>query len=314
MLARIQKEFPHDVRIVYRHFPLLSVHDKAALATQAAEAAGLQGKFWEMHDLLFERQDDWRDLSPKQFQDWLMARAAELGLDTARFGADLYSERMLSIAQKAWDEGVKIGMPGTPFLLHNGEIWPANVPMNLVNLSTVVRLDLLEKRQFTQCPPMIIDVSREYVAILHTEKGDITIELFPDKAPLAVNNFVFLARQGWYDGVTFHRVIKGFVAQAGDPSGTGYGSPGYAFINEISPDLKFDRPGVVGMANAGPDSNGSQFFITLAPAEHLNGGFTIFGRVIAGMEVVQSLTPREPSLTMDLPPGDQILSVEIQEK
>lgn len=314
MLARIQKEFPQDVRIVYRHFPLLSIHDKAALATQAAEAAGLQGKFWEMHDLLFERQDDWRDLPPEQFQDWLIERAAELGLDTVRFRSDMLSEKIAAIAQNAWDEGVKIGMPGTPFLLHNGDIWPANVPMSLANLSTVVRLDLLEKRQFTQCPPMIIDISRGYVAILHTEKGDITIELFPEKAPLAVNNFVFLARQGWYDGVTFHRVITGFVAQAGDPSGTGFGSPGYAFVNEIVPDLKFDKAGMVGMANAGPDSNGSQFFITLAPAEHLNGGYTIFGQVIAGLEVAQSLTPRDPSQTAELPPGDKIFSVEILER
>jgi cyclophilin family peptidyl-prolyl cis-trans isomerase len=314
VLARIQREFPQDVRIVYRHFPLLSIHDKAALATQAAEAAGLQGKFWEMHDLLFERQDDWKSLTPEQFQDWLVERAVELGLEAERFRTDMLSEKIVAIAQNAWDEGVKIGMPGTPFLLHNGEIWPPNVPMSLANLSTVVRLDLLEKRQFTQCPPMLIDVSKRYVATLHTEKGDIVIELFADKAPLAVNNFVFLARQGWYDGVTFHRVIEGFMAQTGDPSGTGYGSPGYAFVNEIVPDLKFDRAGVVGMANAGPDSNGSQFFITLAPAEHLNGNYTIFGQVIAGLEVVQSLTRRDPSLAVDLPPGDKIVSVEIQEK
>ena len=109
---------------------------------------------------------------------------------------------------------------------------------------------------------------KQYIATIHTEKGDIVIQLFPDKAPLAVNSFVFLARQGWFDGVTFHRVIPGFAAQAGDPSGTGKGNPGYFFNNEIS-DLKFDKPGMVGMANSGPDTNGSQFFITFAPAAHL---------------------------------------------
>jgi cyclophilin family peptidyl-prolyl cis-trans isomerase len=128
-----------------------------------------------------------------------------------------------------------------------------------------------------------------------------------------VNNFVFLARNGWYDGVTFHRVIQDFVAQAGDPSGTGYGSPGYAFSNEIS-DLKFDKAGLVAMANAGPDSNGSQFFITFAPVPRLDGSYTIFGQVISGMEVVKKLSTRDPSGGLDLPPGDVITSVEIEEK
>jgi cyclophilin family peptidyl-prolyl cis-trans isomerase len=149
--------------------------------------------------------------------------------------------------------------------------------------------------------------------VLHTEKGDITLDLFADKAPLAVNNFVFLARQGWFDGITFHRVLPDFMAQTGDPTGTGYGGPGYAFDNEIT-DLKFDGPGVLGMANAGPGSNGSQFFITYAPAPHLDGGFTIFGRLISGMDVLQKLTPRDPSQPVELPPGDKLVHVTIIEK
>ncbi len=108
--------------------------------------------------------------------------------------------------------------------------------------------------------------------------------------------------------------MPGFVAQTGDPSGTGYGTPGYAFKNEISPDLKFDGPGVVGMANAGADSNGSQFFITYSAQPKLDGQYTVFGHVIQGMEVVTSLTPRDPSTSGDLPPGDEILSVTIEEK
>jgi cyclophilin family peptidyl-prolyl cis-trans isomerase len=128
-----------------------------------------------------------------------------------------------------------------------------------------------------------------------------------------VNSFIFLAQNGWFDGVTFHRVIPNFVAQAGDPSGTGYGTPGYAFKNEIS-DLKFDSPGVVGMANAGADSNGSQFFITYSAQPTLDGSYTIFGKVIQGMDVAKNLTPRDPSKGTDLPPGDTILSVTIDEK
>lgn len=291
----------------------MSIHDKAALSAQAAEAAGLQGKFWEMHDLLFERQQEWGELTMEQFQEWLLNRAGELGLDKDRFSSDMLDAELVAKVKAAWDRGVQIGLPGTPFLLINGSIWPSNLPMNKGNIDAVIKLQLLEPRQFDECPPMTLDASKQYVATLHTQKGDIVIELFPDKAPLAVNNFIFLARKGWYDGVTFHRVIKDFVAQAGDPSGTGYGSPGYAFSNEIS-DLKFDKAGLVAMANAGPDSNGSQFFITFAPAPRLDGEYTIFGQVIQGMEVAQNLSLRDPAEGFDLPPGDVITSVEIEER
>jgi cyclophilin family peptidyl-prolyl cis-trans isomerase len=174
-------------------------------------------------------------------------------------------------------------------------------------------LILLGQKQFTQCPPFDVDPQKQYIATLHTEKGDITMQLFADKAPLAVNSFVFLARQGWFDGVTFHRVIPGFVAQAGDPSGTGRGNAGYFFNNEAN-DLKFDKPGMVGMANSGADTNGSQFFITFAPASHLDGAYTIFGQVLSGLDVAEQLTPRDPDQGTTLPPGDKILSVEIEEK
>ena len=312
MLAQLEAEFPEDLRVVYRHFPLLSIHDKAALATQATEAAGVQGAFWEMHDLLFERQQEWGGLSVDDFQEWLVAQAAELGLDAGQFAVDLVSEASQAVAQDAWDTGVETGLPGTPFLLINGDIYDG--PMDYGSLSAIIRLILLEERQFTECPPQVIDPLKQYTATLHTEKGDIVIQLYAEDAPLAVNSFVFLAQSGWFDGVTFHRVLPGFVAQTGDPSGTGFGGPGYAFDNEISPDLKFDGPGVVGMANAGPGSNGSQFFITYGPAPNLDGGYTIFGQVIAGMDVAERLTPRDPSQGTNLPPGDRILSVTIEER
>jgi cyclophilin family peptidyl-prolyl cis-trans isomerase len=311
-MARLLQDFPDDLRVAYRHFPLVSIHDKAALTMQAAEAAGDQGKFWEMHDLLFERQEEWINLSVDQFQEWAVARATELGLNAQRFTSDLTSEENAAKAQEAWDRGVASGMPGTPFILINGRIY--NGPLSYGNLSAIVQLLLLEKRQFTSCPVMVVDASKEYIATLHTEKGDIVLELYPDKAPLAVNSFVFLARQGWFDDVTFHRVLPDYIVQAGDPSGTGFGGPGYAFDNEISPDLKFDRPGVLAMANAGAGSNGSQFFITLVPVPDLNGGYTIFGHVLSGMEVVESITPRNPSQGLVLPPGDRITGVTIEEQ
>jgi peptidylprolyl isomerase len=167
--------------------------------------------------------------------------------------------------------------------------------------------------QWSEPPAMTIDVNKHYTATLHLDKGDIVIELLPQAAPITVNNFVFLARQGFYDGVTFHRVLSGFMAQSGDPTGTGSGGPGYTFQDEFSPGLQFDAPGVVAMANSGPNSNGSQFFITYAPEPHLTGVHTIFGRVTAGMDVAEKLTLRDPEAN-PLEQGDVINSVTIDEQ
>lgn len=318
-MEQLLKTYPDDLRFAYRHYPLIGTpespfHDKAALATQATEAAHNQGKFWEMHDVIFNKQADWSTLTVEDFQSWLIQQAGELNLDVEKFSSDMASEELVNFAQSAWDNAQKMGLTGTPSIIVNDQPWPGNVPMSAANLSTIIELTMLEERQFTECPPMSINPARQYVATLHTEKGDIVIELLADKAPLAVNSFIFLAQNGWFDNVTFHRVIPGFVAQAGDPSGTGYGTPGYAFMNEISTDLKYDGPGMVGMANAGADSNGSQFFITYDAQPTLDGGYTIFGKVIQGMDVVTSLTPRDPSQSSELPPGDKILSVTIEEK
>jgi len=167
--------------------------------------------------------------------------------------------------------------------------------------------------QFASAPPMSIDVSKQYFATVKMAKGgQFVIQLYPDKAPITVNSFVFLARQGFFDGVTFHRVLEGFMAQGGDPTGTGMGGPGYEFQNEDN-DLRFDKAGMVAMANAGRDTNGSQFFITFAPAEHLNGGYTIFGQVVEGMDVVNNITRRNPDQKPAYP-GDAILSVTVEEK
>jgi len=162
-------------------------------------------------------------------------------------------------------------------------------------------------------PDMLLDATKDYQAIIKTEKGDIHIELYDDLVPLTVNNFVFLARQGFYDGVTFHRVIPGFMAQTGDPTGTGTGGPGYTFADEFTPELRHDSEGIVSMANAGANTNGSQFFITYAPQPHLDGAHSVFGKVLEGMDVLNALTPRDPLAQPDALPGDLVLSVEIIE-
>jgi cyclophilin family peptidyl-prolyl cis-trans isomerase len=160
---------------------------------------------------------------------------------------------------------------------------------------------------------MQIDPSKRYTATFHTDKGDFVVELFAKDAPVTVNNFVFLARDGFYDGTTFHRVIKGFMAQGGDPTGTGTGGPGYQWNDEPSAlALKHDGPGVLSMANAGRNTNGSQFFITFVPTPHLNGKHAVFGRVSSGMDVVNSIRERDPGT--DRQPGDTINSIEIVER
>jgi cyclophilin family peptidyl-prolyl cis-trans isomerase/Flp pilus assembly protein TadD len=143
-------------------------------------------------------------------------------------------------------------------------------------------------------PPMTIDPQKSYQATIVTEEGDIVLELYADRAPNTVNNFVFLAREGYYDDTTFHRVIPGFMAQSGDPTGTGRGGPGYSFADEFDPALRHDGPGVLSMANAGPDTNGSQFFITYDATPGLDDMHAVFGRVIEGMDVLEALTPRDP--------------------
>ncbi|WKZ38042.1 MAG: peptidylprolyl isomerase [Anaerolineales bacterium] len=168
-------------------------------------------------------------------------------------------------------------------------------------------------RQYASAPPMTIDTDTRYVATIEMEKGGVfVVELYPDKAPITVNSFVFLARDGYFDGVTFHRVLEGFMAQGGDPTGTGGGGPGYQFLNEDS-DLTFDKAGVVAMANAGRDTNGSQFFITFGPTPQLNGGYTIFGQVIEGMDVVNGITRRDPNLNPNFT-GDVIKTITITEE
>ena len=311
MLAQLKDDYPDDVRVVYRHFPLPG-HDKALLATQAAEAAGLQDKFWEMHDYLFEQFGSWTGLSADQFQTWLVENAAGLGLDAAQFESDLTSEAIVSLAQETQDSGMEIGLPGTPFMAINNI--PYQGPFDYASMESIIRANDLKEQQYTACPPMVIDPLKGYNATIETEKGTIVVELFPEVAPMTVNSFVFLAEEGWFDGVRFHRVLPDFMAQSGDPSGSGMGGPGYAFKNETSPDLTFDRKGLLAMANSGPDTNGSQFFITFAPTPHLDGSYTIFGEVLEGMDVVELLTPRDPSQGGDLPEGDLIISISVQEQ
>lgn len=318
MLVRLAEAYPDHVRLVYRHFPL-DFHDKAQIAAEAAEAAGAQGKFWEMHELLYGQYDAWSALSVTDFRAQLDVYAAELALDAAQFAADLDAGTFRQTVRDAYTaatnirlpDGTITSLPGTPFFVVNDQ--PYQGPTAFWAFEALLKLELLQDRQFQQ-PEEVIDPLKRYTATLRTAKGDIVIELLADTAPVTVNNFVFLAQQGWYDGVSFHRVLPGFVAQTGDPTGTGYGGPGYYIPNEIVPELKYDAAGWLGMANSGVDTNGSQFFITLAATPDLDGSYTIFGKVVEGMDVVNALTPRDPQQNPDAPEGDKIISVTIEEQ
>lgn len=169
----------------------------------------------------------------------------------------------------------------------------------------------MSQKKWSSAPEMVIDPARKYTATMSTEKGDMVIELFADKTPKTVNNFVFLAREGFYDGVIFHRVIADFMAQGGDPTGTGTGGPGYKFEDEFHPELKHDKPGILSMANAGPGTNGSQFFITHVPTPWLDNRHSVFGHVAEGMDILMSIPPRDPMRPEY--PGVKILSVTITE-
>ena len=186
-----------------------------------------------------------------------------------------------------------------------------NVSGQLVSRIEIDMATDAEKRDgmFDKLPPQVAKSGKDYTAVLHTDQGDITVQLYNDKAPVTVNNFLYLALTGFYDDTIFHRVIEGFMAQGGDPSGSGRGGPGYRFNDEFSRDLLFSSPYLLAMANSGPHSNGSQFFITFVPTPHLNHKHSIFGKVIKGAAAVNNISNRDPMSAVA--PGDKIQNISI---
>ena len=318
MLKQLVEAYPDEVQVIYRHFPLVNIHDKAHVAAQAAEAAGAQGQFWPFHDAIFANFNEFSALDPSEATEFFVRLAQDTGLDGEQLRADLENGTYEPYVESVYQEAVGLGLPGTPSLIVNGELIQGGTPPYeaWVEYLTLLRETAsLEEMQYDAPPAMTIDESKQYFATVTLESGDsFVIELYPQSAPLTVNSFVFLAAEGWFDGVTFHRVLPGFVAQTGDPTGTGMGGPGYAIPNEVDPALTHADTGIVAMANSGPDTNGSQWYITLGDASFLDGGYTIFGHVIEGMETVQSITPRDPSTNPNAPAGDKIVSIVVEER
>lgn len=310
ILKQIRLLHADELRFIF--LPILRTGSEMDLqAVRLVEAAALQEGFWEMHDLLFASYLEWAELDAQAFEQWAIQRAGEIGLDSARLGADLAGAEVQQRLTQAL--AVSAGMQSYPLpLLYINSNSPYEGLADLASLDAVIRLESLTARMFSRCPDWVIDPTRQYIAILETSRGQVVIQLFPDKAPLAVNNFVFLAQQGWFDDLTWHRVLSGSLAASGDPSGTGYGNPGYYFEVEMPPGLSFDRPGMLAMDNRGIGTNGSQFFISLAPNSQLNGGYTILGQVLDGMDVLAALAPRLPQPGIYLPPGDDLIRVSIE--
>jgi len=169
----------------------------------------------------------------------------------------------------------------------------------------------MTEKRYDSPPEMALKPGYDYHAVFVTGKGTVRVRLFAEEAPETVNNFVFLARDGFFDGTTFHRVIKDFMVQGGDPTGTGTGGPGYRISDEFHPELRHDKPGVLSMANAGPNTGGSQFFITHVATPWLDDRHAVFGEVVEGMDTVNAVEERDPQRARE--PGETIERVEIEE-
>ncbi|MCB2180190.1 peptidylprolyl isomerase [bacterium] len=170
----------------------------------------------------------------------------------------------------------------------------------------------MSQKQWSAPPDLTIDASKTYYAVLTTDVGEMKIKLFAEKTPVTVNNFVFLANEGFYDGTIFHRVIGNFMVQGGDPTGTGRGGPGYRFRDEFHPELKHNKRGILSMANAGPNTNGSQFFITHGETPWLDNRHTVFGELVDGEETLMAIPERDPSKVNS--PAVTLTSVKIIEE
>ncbi len=314
-LLEIQERYPDDVRIVYRHFPF---QDKSVITAQALEAAERQGKFNEFKNFMFDRKtkyaeipehadlpDDafWGSVAEKDFDTWLEKNIVELGLEPTQFLEDMYSTEIVEKVQAALNSAQNLGINSTPTLFINGTAWSEKES----GVFIYDRLLKNQEKEYDTCPPTVTQPGKNYSATISTTKGDIIVDLFADIAPYAVNSFVFLAQEGWYDDLPF--IAANDFVLSGDPSDTGFGGVGYAYLDEISTDHSLGEVGKLATFSLGPGKNGSAFFINKTSLENQQGR-TIFGEVAEGMDAVNTLEQRENIYD---PVIDRILTVTITE-
>ena len=313
-IPELLRRHPDSLRIVFRAFPLITVNDKAQLAAQAVEAAANQDFYWPLASLLFSKQVEWSTLSPEDFQTWLLEEVPRLestdSIDLLQFEQDLNSEELREKILTDFYQNVAAGLFNAPALILNGE--EIVLPLSIENIEASIRFEELRFKQLPGYPEFSLDIEKEYRARIETTNGTMEVLLYTQYAPLAVNSFVTLAEMGWYDNTPIYRVVEGSYIEAGDPTGTGLGNPGYIFPTEIDPMLDFSEPGMVALVAPAPDGNGSNFFITLKPLEHLNSYRTIFGRVTEGLELLTHLQERDPIEYLLSEPDAVILTIEIE--
>jgi cyclophilin family peptidyl-prolyl cis-trans isomerase len=290
----------------------MSIHDKASLAGQAAEAAGAQGAFWEMHDYLFEHYDEWYQLSPESFVSWLGTAVVDIDIDVDKFLSDVEGGVYESVMNDAFNAALSQGLSGTPSLFLNE--FRFQLAPELPILEASIRLLLIDDLKYTGYPDTILEPDIDYLAHIQLNVGEVVIQLYPDSAPQAVNSFLFLANEGWFENNLIHRVIPELLIETGDPSGTGFGDPGYFYDVETDPTLTFATPGMVAITSSGPGTNGSRFFITLTELSELNESHTIFGRVVEGMDLLMTLSERDPLDDILLPAEAKIDRITIEER
>jgi len=301
---------PGQVLQIYRPFPLSNVEDKANLAAEIAEAAGRQGSFWPMHDLLVERFSEWRTLEPDAFLIWAEQAAESLGLNPVSLGKTLDDPTLAAGIAERYAESQASGIPGAPFVLLNGR--PFLLVSDEAQLEAAVRLGILSTQQTGEYPQMDLQPGRDYLARLETNLGEIQMQLYADTAPLAVNSFVHLAQQGWYVDAGAYQVVPGQWVALGDPSWTGVGDAGYHYPLETVSTRSFDRVGMVGVIPTGPEVNGARFFVGLVPLPEYDETHTVMGRITQGLDILASLSGRNPLDDLLSEPELTIRSVEIE--
>jgi cyclophilin family peptidyl-prolyl cis-trans isomerase/protein-disulfide isomerase len=304
-----------ETRMVFRQFPL-DYHANAQVAAQSAEVVGEalgNEKFFEYISSMFAAQAEWQELDADDFLAYLQLKVEnEYGLDPAEFTERLESDEIAARVEEDFNNGAGF-VSGTPFVLMNG-IPLMYFPSTIASFEDAYQFAKeFPNLVYDECPEMTIDIEKQYLAAVETTKGTFVIELYPKSAPYTVNSFIYLVNQGYFDNSPFHRVIADFVAQVGTGI-TGEIGPGYEFDNEIDPNLSYDKAGVVGMANRGEGTNTSQFFITYTPQPTLDGSYTIFGQVIEGMPVVESLQQVNPQTDTEPVEPDYIVKITIVEK
>jgi len=302
------------IRFSYRHLPLVSIHDLAVVTAEATEAAAAQGKFWEMHDLLYEKQQEWSGLSEEEALDKLVEYAGELDLDTEQFETELREQKYREEIMADYEAYQEYGQMATPTYVVNKIFYPTREFGGFGRLEGFIELVAMQDEMYESPPEQVIDPDKDYAATIRTTKGDISVELFADEAPTNVNSFAFLAEDGWYDGLDFFFVDHEQVALTGDPTNSGSGLPfaGYTCGDETVADRPFEEAGLVALYTPAPNQNSSSFFITYAAQPDFTGNFTVIGRVTEGMDVAESLAERQPGA--DQPEADAIETILIEEQ